>query len=236
MMKKLITQIFHEMNFTITSIPSIDTIDSFFAISNDEDKINYYLVLFVEDLSTIKKDSNNLNRYFENIKRLEESYDNKMDKNLSMVICAKRNHMQPDDEINKTIFKIEEDPYFFKKYVLTYTDIQIQKLSDYIPENSSIIESLNGILHSESLFQEFKLNTYEQTEYNLVSRLFIKLPFLNLKSFKREMNDLSLEIDSLLREKNLLDLKEIALTSSITHEDNDIRSNVLKFIGVEKNE
>src|SRR5699024_3630439 len=105
-MKEIMTSIFKAHNFRVDNL------------SNNQN-INYYTVLFIENLFDIKEKEVNFNAFYEDIKRTITNYDHRMDKNLSMVICSRLENLKVTEDINKKIYQIEEDPYFFKKYVLT---------------------------------------------------------------------------------------------------------------------
>src|SRR5690606_35353412 len=47
-----------------------------------------------------------------------------MDKNLTLLIMLKVDSLEYTSAIQSLIFDIEEDPYTFKKYILTYTSEQ----------------------------------------------------------------------------------------------------------------
>lgn len=140
-----------------------------------------------------------------------------LEKNLSLLVIMEVDNWSHSKEISSLIYDIEEDPYNFKKYVLTYTREQYTLLQAYIDLlEGDIIPGLNSVVNNSVVFSKFKNN--EETEevliYDLVSKLFIKIPFLNLENNQQTMNKLYDEIivgianeDKSLWE-NLLMLKE----------------------------
>lgn len=226
--------IFKEYEFELVYLPTIQNINSFYAISKNEQKINYYLVLFVDNLFDREKKDINFNSFYEEIKKLEEYNDHRMDKNLSMLICAKREGLEDNEEISRKIYKIEEDPYFFKKYVLTYTSQQERLIRSEASLNS-IVDFLYNTLNDHEAFLSFKSNPYKESVYNLVSKIFIKLPFLNLKNIHREIYDLSGNINlSLDSSKIELRNKALKYARLISNTSDETRNNILDFIGVEE--
>lgn len=233
-MQEIMNSIFKEYEFELVYLPTIQNINSFYAISKNEQKINYYLVLFVDNLFDREKKDINFNSFYEEIKKLEEYNDHRMDKNLSMLICAKREGLEDNEEISRKIYKIEEDPYFFKKYVLTYTSQQERLIRSEASLNS-IVDFLYNTLNDHEAFLSFKSNPYKESVYNLVSKIFIKLPFLNLKNIHREIYDLSGNINlSLDSSKIELRNKALKYARLISNTSDETRNNILDFIGVEE--
>lgn len=233
-MQEIMNSIFKEYEFELVYLPTIQNINSFYAISKNEQKINYYLVLFVDNLFDREKKDIDFNSFYEEIKKLEEYNDHRMDKNLSMLICAKREGLEDNEEISRKIYKIEEDPYFFKKYVLTYTSQQERLIRSEASLNS-IVDFLYNTLNDHEAFLSFKSNPYKESVYNLVSKIFIKLPFLNLKNIHREIYDLSGNINlSLDSSKIELRNKALKYARLISNTSDETRNNILDFIGVEE--
>src|SRR5699024_11103267 len=108
-MKEIMTSIFKAHNFRVDNLSNNQNINSFCAISEDPQKINYYAVLFIENLFDIEEKEVNFNAFYEDIKRTITNYDHRMDKNLSMVICSRLENLKVTEDINKKIYQIEED-------------------------------------------------------------------------------------------------------------------------------
>ncbi|NUH86248.1 hypothetical protein HUN92_21620 [Bacillus firmus] len=128
-----------------------------------------------------------------------------MDKNLSLLILLKVESKELSFGVNSLIFDIEEDPYTFKKYVLTYTDQQeTLLLSRFNDSKTDVTSFLYQLLNDAKCFAEFK--NQEATEnalvYDLVSKLFIKLPFLSMKNQFREIDFVLKDILGTLTEED----------------------------------
>ncbi|MGE6579129.1 ABC-three component system middle component 1 [Paenibacillus xylanexedens] len=228
-MIRIFEEIFTQNRFIVQNFISMPT--NIFAL--DIGRGSYYLVIFVEERILNYESVELFNSYFDEIKRLEEGYRPDMDKNLSLIVCVKRNNLFPDPILHKVIFDIEEDPYFFKKYVLTYSDTQV----DLLLENKGdtpIIKHLYLVLNDDDLFQKHKNDPYEETEYNLISKLFIKLPFLNLRKMDRELVSLKQEINNSLN-PCLLSLRDDLLKVKLERDKDEIAWNklILEYIEVE---
>ncbi|MBM7581125.1 ABC-three component system middle component 1 [Jeotgalibacillus terrae] len=169
----------------------------------------YFLVLFTTDISDLKFILENQANYFYFLKEQNEKLLD-IDKNTSMLIFL------PTNERSNEILLVEEDPYYFKKYILPYTEDQYNEfiLNYFEPNNSKpITELLANIVTSVDLFNEFKNDPYGENTFNFVSNLFIKLPALRIPEdinkeiyLLKETIGVSLESSGLDKFKNELDL------------------------------
>lgn len=232
-MIRILRKIFTEKGFVVQPFISMPT--NIFAL--DMNRSSYYLAVFVEEKMLDYRSVELFNSYFDEVKKLDEGYRPDMDKNLSLIVCVKRRNLFPESVLNKIIFDIEEDPYFFKKYVLTYTDPQVKQLMKKNQGDASIIEYLYRVLNDDNSFQNHKNDPFQESEYNLISKLFIKLPFLNLIKMDRELVSLKQEINNTLT-PSLLSLRD-GLSMLKTEEKKDEaawRKLILEFIEVGKYE
>lgn len=191
----------------------------FLARSKDEKRGTYFFVLFIDyetDEKLIKFIKEDIYDYFAKIKSLKY-YESEMDKNLSLLLCLRVGNLNLAESTRRAIFEIEEDPFIFKKYVLTYTENQLNALMEGMKSNSirEIAKYLNEKLNNKESFISFKNNTLNDTEYNLVTKMFIKIPFLSLRSIEGEkLEDLEKLINNELEEKRLTALANKILTIS----------------------
>ncbi|ALC84842.1 hypothetical protein AM499_02695 [Bacillus sp. FJAT-22090] len=205
-MKEVIKKIFNDYNFEERELPLLSE-NFLFAVNLSEDCLNFYLVLFIDN---IDKDflEIQVSEYYSAIKGLETGYDERMDKNLSMLVCLRNDDVTLKEELVKKVFEIEEDPYYFKKYVLTYKEEQYQELLKYFQENN-IKESrtiLNNIVNNIELFSLYKKepNDYSNSLFNLCSKLLIKLPFIVFERDEKQMENLTEVIKKELNKEDLL--------------------------------
>jgi hypothetical protein len=166
---------------------------------NIEDNIRYYwLVVEVEILDSslilIKQDS-----WFDECKDVIKDKD--FDKNTSLLIISKRENSEIE---RQNIFKIEEDPFQFKKYVLTYTDDSLVSLKSKIEEDNS--ESLLNLLVDESIFNEYKESHQDYSWHNLLYNIAHKLPFLKINvAINQNLENLFAKSKDELVKRNLTD-------------------------------
>jgi len=136
----------------------------------EEGKKYYWLISEQENLEVI---ITNQNMWFEKCK--EKIADSDFDKNTSLLILTKK--LGNTDQKSK-ILKIEENPYQFKKLVLTYTDETLQELLEKT-ENDTVSRLLK-LLVDESTFKSYK-QTYDIDSWqNLIYHIAQKLPFLKI--------------------------------------------------------
>ena len=100
-----------------------------------------------------------------------------MDKNTSLIYCVKRDINS--DKLDELKVKIEDDPFYFKKYVFVYNDAQADEFKklcmQYGQTTSKLLQTY--ILDSEN-FNKFKKNGDNEKIYKLVSELLIKIPII----------------------------------------------------------
>lgn len=97
------------------------------------------------------------------------------------------------------------------------------------------LDFIYDILYSHDKFLSFKSNPYLESTYNLVSKLFIKLPFLNLKNANRQIDDLSDNIDSSLSlEQTKLRNKSLDSLNNLMQDSDNLRGKIIDFLEVSK--
>lgn len=228
-MNKIIRQIFYDNGFSNIELETPfegNLVD--FWVNNSKYAVNYYLVLYVDD---IKEDflSNEVPIYFNSIKKLENGYDEKMDKNLSMIVCVNTTNSKTKNITGK-IFEIEEDPYFFKKYVITYNMDSYKQLEKLFGGKESSNNVLNRTINDTNKFLAFKKNEENETTvlYEICTKLMIKIPFLRLEKRLEKMEDLSAAINKELQQKELFTFKDTLL--NLDENNEKISDNILSLI------
>ena len=164
-----------------------------------ESSIRYYwLIVEVENL-----DGNqiliNQDIWFDKCKDFIKDID--FDKNTSLLIISKRENSEIE---RQSIFKIEEDPFQFKKYVLTYTDDSLLNLKSKIEEDNS--EQLLNLLVDESIFNEYKVSHQDYSWHNLLYNIAHKLPFLKINvAINQDLENLFTKSNDEIVKRNLTD-------------------------------
>lgn len=173
-MKELISHLFGIFGFTTMEINH----DVQFFLKKNAEQVTYYLVHFIgtNQLPNYLLDDGDLKDVLPlfDLKTKELS---DVGKNTSLIVCVLLNELEPDSKKHKnSMMKIEEDDYFFKKYVLPYT---AQGLKG-IPIVEDLKEQMNKLVLNNLSFQEFNQNIFGNETYFLAIQLFLKLPFMNI--------------------------------------------------------
>lgn len=79
----------------------------------------------------------------------------------------------------KEILCVEENKYFCRKYVFWYSNEEKEEMEKLCDSDYSV-ENMEDIIKRIEYFSQFKNN--QNIGYDCLSRLFIKLPFLNLSA------------------------------------------------------
>jgi hypothetical protein len=121
-------------------------------------------------------------------------------KNTDLIIVHKLQNLSEFNKFETEILTIEEDAYFFKKYVLYY----IEGEEVLLKEKS--YEDLKNIISNQTLFDQYKANPLAPSTYSIAARIFIKLPFLDLPKKPIDLMPLHLQAQALIAEIGFIDL------------------------------
>lgn len=141
------------------------------------------------------------------------------EKNCTMILCHESSKITKD-----TILSFEEDPYNFKKNVLTYSTGELLALQTHL--STSDIKNLtndviNNILNANSgkSFLAFKESSTRGL-YSITLKTALKLPFLIYTPQEQKLSNLALEIEkSLTPQLNLIYTEIISLETEWNDEN-----------------
>ena len=109
--------------------------------------------------------------------RENDIYVPDMDKNTSLIYCVKRDIKS--NKLDELKVKIEDDPFYFKKYVFAYSEAQSDEFKKLRKQhNWTINELIQTYIFDTENFSKFKKNGDNEKIYKLVSELFIKIPII----------------------------------------------------------
>lgn len=143
--------------------------------------------------------------------------------NCNLIFCI---FEQPGNQKDyQLIYQLEEDTFGFKKYVLTYTNAELEDFEKNFEkfETQDILLFLKKTINDNYKFNDFKKNQREN-HFSLILKLFIKINNLIFTDSISHENYQELQeiIDSELAEKNLLDFTTRLLSKNIlTDESNE---------------
>lgn len=196
-MRELIQQIFTAHKFDI--MWQEDNIE--FYSAKAKEKISFFLIDYIEATQVGIKDAEILTM----LKRLEKDYIDEntngkgvkrkiqerladanasvaaqIDKNTSAIYPIKLESLNNLDKYRNLIYSVEESPYYFRRFVLPYTENQVGELKKIISNSKgkNIVNVLSEIANQEDAYYELAGNRNLDNAYELVIRLFSKIPFI----------------------------------------------------------
>lgn len=106
-----------------------------------------------------------------------------MDRNSTLLILS-------EHEVEETVnmsekIKIEDNPYYFKKYVFSFDKISKQKTEEWIKQNSrndSLIATIQDYITNTNNFARYKKNNQNEAIYTFLIELIIKIPSFPMKT------------------------------------------------------
>lgn len=183
-MRKILEKVFKNNDFNIIEY---DKCDFYCSQKKSENYILYYL--------------DNLSKGEVHYILDEKIYDNEIEfidkehkKNTSVIFVVKLEEFELNDEEKSIVFQIEEDPYFYKKYVLWYTENELENIDRYLENSTENIIDKELFKSMKLLMEGKEVKNSEVHSYTLLCRMFIKIPFLSLKDVYTNKNNNELQI------------------------------------------
>ncbi|RJL50663.1 ABC-three component system middle component 1 [Pectobacterium carotovorum] len=118
-------------------------------------------------------------------------------KNCDLICIHHLNKLADFKNHEEKIFAVEEDPHFFKKYILYYSDAEEAAIKDYSFKN------LVTTISDKSQFNSYKNDPVAATQYSVAAKIFIKLPFLELPFTRGALTSLRLQAGEAVTEEGL---------------------------------
>ncbi|MGD1819147.1 MAG: ABC-three component system middle component 1 [Pleomorphochaeta sp.] len=118
-------------------------------------------------------------------------------KNCSLIICCNVQNIEEFKIKNmSSIFRIEEDEYYFRKYILIYTDEGLKNLRGI----ENIASKINEIVQDTDSLDQYQISINDNEEYFTAVQLMVKLPFLNFHLQDNKFVTIEKEIHNKLTE------------------------------------
>ena len=236
--------------FELLSELKYQTKESFtFDISSDEDKTpiivtpfvsvehpcQTYLVIETEN-QALSKVNNDYLKALALAFRKADFHESDMDKNTTLVITSARPDTEPLNSDAKV--KIEDDPYYFKKYVFSYTSASERLATSFLEHKkteranafSYVNEVLDYLMNAEK-FGEYKDKKDELSTYSYFVELVTKIPAfpLNIKN-SEEIKSVSEFLTEQLNGKEVdTDLLDLLAFSDIDFNEASVESILAKY-------
>lgn len=114
--------------------------------------------------------------------RVQPFHFGEMDRNTSLLILSEH---RTDESVNTSAkVKIEDDPYYFKKYVLSYDDIAEKDTETWIKnsmKDESVIASIQEYIGNTARFEAYKSNHQNEPVYSYLVEIVTKIPNFPMK-------------------------------------------------------
>ena len=118
--------------------------------------------------------------------RKQSFHRSEMDKNATLILGCEYTANECVDHFAKV--QIEDDPYYFKKYVFSYSTLEEKKAEEYIQnlknasiEKFSFVKAVQSYLSNAETFLSYKINHFNQPTYAYFSELATKMPIFPLQ-------------------------------------------------------
>ena len=100
-----------------------------------------------------------------------------MDKNTSLIVVSEFETGKENDKESKV--KIEDDPYYFKKYVFSYNAVSERNAADWMKQNRNdrnVVECIQEYVTDTERFTSFKIDFNNEPVYTYFMELITKIP------------------------------------------------------------
>ena len=161
-----------------------------------------------------------------------------LEKNSSLLILVESTSIKDLERLQSQILLLEEDQFFVKKYIIIYTVTGLSKISE-LSSNEELQSSINNSQSFEKLMKDGLSQDLE--EYLILLQLFIKLPFLKLKSeedgfvgLQEKLKDI-LSTDLRIYEQVLASIEELQKLDFLNMESDTEIDNLLTLLTDDSN-
>ncbi|MEB8433872.1 hypothetical protein OO007_16665 [Cocleimonas sp. KMM 6892] len=198
---------------------NIEDVNSKIVVPNsDNNNQEYYFILeckSVNDTLITNLTNDHAEKFMDKLEELEFT-DESLRKNCTMILCCENSNIS-----EQTLLQFEEDPYYFKKNVITYSKEELLAFEQEL-NNQYSNEYLNKLLMSDGLFELFKTHSLgNDSYYPLLIKVITKLPFIHYLPQQNQLNDLEEFV------KTELDESSIKLLDFICREDENLSEEII---------
>lgn len=148
--------------------------------------------------------------------------NDKIKKNTSLFVTVKAESLETEYEhLKNIIMKIEEDEYYFRKYIIFYTEEGLRKLEPSVQNLFDYIQGDGDASDGESLFDKFEKNMFFDDSYFIAMQLIIKLPFISLPHSDNHFETIEDKIKSQIETAELVEQEQqVGQILGLFHDDN----------------
>ena len=189
MLKQILAEAAEKHNFSL--VKSFNNID-FFERKN-EGAERFLILKALNSLDSIEKIQTEL------LASLPESFSKEpsFNKNCDLVLIHRLQNLADFKNLEDVILTYEEDPYYFKKYFLYFSDAEEKAI-----QGKNYNHLFSVVLKMDD-FETYKKDPLKPSFYSLAARIFIKLPFLIVPRSKKTLQTLSDDVIAVVAEAGL---------------------------------
>jgi hypothetical protein len=163
------------------------------------DSRRYIILKFEDNLGTVDEVHQTINDLIPQEVKDDPAYH----KNTDLIIVVKFHLLDDFRSFEQKIFSLEEDAFFFKKYVLYYTDTEEGFLT------GKHLRDLNEVILDKELFKQYKASPNMPSLYGIAAKIFIKFPFIELPVSESLLTPLNKQAPELVSQLGLNDLNKL---------------------------
>lgn len=192
----MIKQLINEALLAHDFVSKLDMDNTSFYIRESGSAIRFAVLHNLDDLL----DPAELNNIINQLAPDEFLRNPSFKKNCDLICIHRLDVLARFKDHEEEIFAIEEDPHFYKKYVLYYSVAEESVLTNFT------YDKLLTVIADQKEFLEYKENPLVATQYSFAAKTFIKLPFLELPSHQGNLVSLRLQAAEAVAETDLNDI------------------------------
>lgn len=192
----MIKQLINEALLAHDFISKLDMDNTSFYIRESGSAIRFAVLHNLDDLLDPAELNNRINQLAPDEFLRNPSFK----KNCDLICIHRLDVLARFKDHEEEIFAIEEDPHFYKKYVLYYSVAEESVLANFT------YDKLLTVIADQKEFLEYKENPLVATQYSFAAKTFIKLPFLELPRHQGNLVSLRLQAAEAVAETDLNDI------------------------------
>lgn len=189
MLKKIVHEAVKDAGFILEKIS--DNTD-FFIKENGEAQ-RYLIVHVLDQLLSLENIHEFINESLPEAMHKQPAFK----KNCDLILIYKVGFLSDFNEIEEKVLEIEENPYYFKKYFFYYSDAEEKLLL------GKSYEDFKSQIKRMDEFDEYKKDPLKPSFHSLVTRMFIKFPFLEIPKFSKSFQNLFDSVSEKVNADNL---------------------------------
>ncbi|PLC64537.1 hypothetical protein B9P82_09085 [Citrobacter sp. L55] len=192
----MIKQLINEALLAHDFVSKLDMDNTSFYIRESGSAIRFAVLHNLDDLLDPAELNNRINQLAPDEFLRNPSFK----KNCDLICIHRLDVLARFKDHEEEIFAIEEDPHFYKKYVLYYSVAEESVLANFT------YDKLVSVISDKKEFLEYKENPLVATQYSFAAKTFIKLPFLELPGHQGNLVSLRLQAAEAVAETDLNDI------------------------------